>query len=281
MTEIPAPEAALAGAARVSSTWLGLRESADAAARSTELLIPLRRRLAGASPVVVHDLGSGTGSMARWLAPQLPGPQHWILHDRDADLLERAVIDAPEKAYDGSMVTVETRRSDITRLTSDDFAEADLVTGSALLDMLTSDEADRVVAACVGTPALFTISVLGQVDLTPADPLDSVLAAAFNRHQRRTVAGRHLLGPDAAPAMAAAFTLHGVATTIRPSAWRLGPDDGDLIREWLLGWLAAACEQEPELVPAARAYAHRRLDQLVGGRMAAVIHHRDLLAGCG
>ena len=25
--------------------------------------------------------------MGRWLAPLLPGPQHWVLHDRDADLL--------------------------------------------------------------------------------------------------------------------------------------------------------------------------------------------------
>ena len=48
---------------------------------------PVRARLPGDRPLVVHDLGSGTGSMARWLAPRLPGPQHWVLHDRDADLL--------------------------------------------------------------------------------------------------------------------------------------------------------------------------------------------------
>ena len=36
---------------------------------------------------VVHDLGSGTGGMPRWLAPLSPRPQHWVLHDRDADLL--------------------------------------------------------------------------------------------------------------------------------------------------------------------------------------------------
>ena len=34
-----------------------------------------------AAPIVVHDLGSGTGSMMRWLAPLLPGPQTWVLHD--------------------------------------------------------------------------------------------------------------------------------------------------------------------------------------------------------
>ena len=59
--------------------------------------------------MVVHDLGSGTGSMGRWLAPLLDGPQHWVLHDRDPDLLHVAA-DAPAPASaDGSPVTVETR----------------------------------------------------------------------------------------------------------------------------------------------------------------------------
>ena len=49
--------------------WLALREPADAAARSAELV----DRLALRPPLLIHDLGSGTGSMARWLAPRLPG----------------------------------------------------------------------------------------------------------------------------------------------------------------------------------------------------------------
>ena len=56
-----------------------------------------------------------------------------------------------------------------------------------------------------GTPALFTLSVVGEVTLDPADPLDAEIAAAFNAHQRRSVGGRRLLGPDAAGAAAAAF----------------------------------------------------------------------------
>src|SRR5207249_1472200 len=62
---------------RVSAAWLGLREPADAAARAAELVEPVRRRLAVTPRAVVHDLGSGTGSMGRWLAPRLPGPQRW------------------------------------------------------------------------------------------------------------------------------------------------------------------------------------------------------------
>ena len=74
---------------RVSSQWLRLREPADAAARSTDLARMAVALLDGAAPTVVHDLGCGSGSMGRWLAPLLEGPQHWVLHDRDADLLER------------------------------------------------------------------------------------------------------------------------------------------------------------------------------------------------
>ena len=72
--------------------WLALREPADAAARVPALVDRLRPHLPD-GPLTVRDLGCGTGSMGRWLAPLLAGPhQHWVLHDRDATLLDRVVI---------------------------------------------------------------------------------------------------------------------------------------------------------------------------------------------
>jgi SAM-dependent methyltransferase len=207
--------------------WLRLREPADAAARSADLVDALRARLPADRPLVVHDLGSGTGSMARWLAPRLPGPQRWELHERDADLLALAAAGEVGSA-DGHPVTVLTRGSDITRLAPADLADADLVTASALLDMLTAEEVERVVAACVGHPTLFAITVLGRVRFTPADPLDAALEAAFNAHQRRTVDGRALLGPDAVDVTVAAFRRRGVPVRIRSSPWHLGPEQAAL-----------------------------------------------------
>ena len=175
---------------RVSDDWLALREPADAAARSRELVEHLGPPATGRW--VIHDLGGGTGSMGRWLAPLLPGPQHWVVHDRDTDLLALAAADVPGPAADGAAVTVETRQSDITRLQPDDLAGATLITASALLDMLTEDELAGLVSACAaaGCPVLLTLSVVGRVDLTPADPLDRRVAAAFDAHQRRMTRAR-------------------------------------------------------------------------------------------
>ncbi|GAA4734080.1 class I SAM-dependent methyltransferase [Phytohabitans rumicis] len=250
-----------------SPTWLALREPADADARALSLLEPLL----GAAPKVIRDLGCGTGSMGRWLAGRLPGPQHWVLYDADPDLLALAAAGLP------AGVSVETRQADVTRLTATDLAGADLVTASALLDLLTRAELDRLVEACAGAgcPALLTISVTGRVELTPADPLDASIEAAFNEHQRRRTGGRDLLGPDAVDAAAAAFTRLGMAVRVAPSPWRLGPARADLAAEWLRGWVGAAVEQRPELAgPAAAAYLSRRL----ADGFAAVVHHSDLLA---
>jgi SAM-dependent methyltransferase len=264
---------------RVTPEWLALREPADAAARTPDLVDQLRRRLSGRPHLVIHDLGCGTGSMGRWLAPRLPGPQHWVLHDRDADLLDHAKAEMTGTAADGAAVTVETRQSDITRLTRTDLREAALITGSALLDMLTADEIERVAAGCaaVGCPTL-TISVLGRVRLTPPDPLDPEIAAAFNAHQRRTTGGRALLGPDAVDATVAAFRRRGATVLVRPSPWRIGPDQARLISEWFAGWLGAAGEQRPDLAGPGPAYAARRRAEIAAGRLHVVVDHSDLLA---
>nr|WP_294695915.1 class I SAM-dependent methyltransferase [uncultured Friedmanniella sp.] len=266
-------------AAGLSPGWLALREPADAAARSTELVQELQPRLPSDRPWRVHDLGCGTGSMGRWLAPRLPGPQHWVLHDREVDLLAHASARTPAAAGDGSAVTVETRAGDLTRLGPLDLAGADLVTASALLDMLTADELERLVTACgdAGCPVLLTLSVVGRVTLVPPDPADEPVAAAFNAHQRRTAGGRRLLGPDAATAAAELFTRRGAKVLVRPSPWRLGAADRALVTAWFAGWTAAACEQRPELAAATRDYRRSRLAAASAGRLQVTVHHEDLL----
>ncbi|KOU77980.1 trans-aconitate methyltransferase [Streptomyces sp. MMG1533] len=264
---------------RYAPEWLELREGADAAARAAELLDPLRIRLAnlpGKAGIVVHDLGCGTGSMGRWLAPRLDGAQHWILHDRDPYLLHFAAVTSPRSSADGSRVSAETRRADVGRLTPDALAGASLVTASALLDVLTREEIDTLAAACTGAgcPALLTLSVAGRVEFTPSHPLDTELAEAFNAHQRRD----GLLGPDAVNAACEAFSERGATVRLHPSAWRLGAAESELTAQWLRGWVGAAVEERPELRERAERYLRERLAACEAGELRVVVHHSDLLA---
>ncbi|WP_052810236.1 class I SAM-dependent methyltransferase [Streptomonospora alba] len=263
--------------------WLALREGADAAARSTELLEPLKTALrmpAADGPLVVVDLGCGTGAMGRWLAPRLAGPQHWVLYDRDPGLLAHAREGLPEHSADGGPTTAEPRIGDLAQLSAADLAGASLVTASALLDLLTAEQAADLARACAeaGCPALLTLSVEGRVELEPAHPLDRAVATAFDAHQRRGTAGGRLLGPDAPAVTAAAFERSGARVHDRPSPWRLGADDAALTAEWLRGRVSAAVEQRPDLADAASAYLDQRLEQCAAGRLHARIGHRDLLA---
>jgi hypothetical protein len=207
---------------RVSPGWLLLREPADAAARSAELAECLGRYLATAGLLVIHDLGGGSGAMGRWLGPRLPGPQHWVVHDRDADLLRLAVAGVPRPAAAG---------------------------------------------------AGFALAVSGRVTLAPEEPLDAPMGAAFNAHQRRD----RRLGADAVPAAVDALRGTGAELIVRPSPWRLDAAHADLMAEWFEGWVAAACEQDPELAAEAGAYMDRRLAQAAAGELAVTVDHADLL----
>ena len=259
-----------AAAVPVTREWLDLREPADAAARSAELAERVGRHLPAAGHLVIHDLGGGSGALGRWLAPRLPGPQHWVVHDRDERLLELAIAHRPA----ATAITVEARRSDITRLAPGELAGASIVVASALLDLLTADELARMLGAGSGCPMLLALTVVGRVTLTPADPLDTRIVAAFNAHQRR---GRRL-GPDAVAAAVDRLRESNAEVIVRPSPWRLDAAHADLMAEWLGGWVAAACEQEPALAAQAAAYRDRRLAQAAAGELAVTVDHADLLA---
>jgi hypothetical protein len=73
--------------------------------------------------------------------------------------------------------------------------------------------------------------------------------------------------------VAAGWNVRDVATP-----WHLGPDDRDLIIEWLEGWLDAAVDQHPELSDDVDRYRELRLAQLDHRALFIDVHHRDLLA---
>jgi hypothetical protein len=109
------------------------------------------------------------------------------------------------------------------------------------------------------------------VTLAPPEPMDTWVAAAFDAHQRRN----RRLGPDAVAA--AVGRLRGSECLVRPSPWRLGAADAELIAAWFDGWVAAACEQEPALADAIGPYRDRRLAQVAAGTLTVTVDHADLL----
>jgi hypothetical protein len=263
---------------QVSPDWLLLRAGVDDRSRSSELaqaaaaLLPAGRQ-------VVHDLGSGSGAMMRWLAPRLPGPQRWVLHDADAGILEHR---DPDVVADDSGLPVVCRTSveELEDLGASTLADATLVVASALLDVVTPGEARTIVEACVevGAPVLFSLTVAGRVDFVPPDPADQLFADAFNAHQRRVADGRTLLGPDAVGEFSHLFTAAGWQVRTASTPWILTSTDGALTEQWLDGWLDAAAEQAPGLARLADEYRARRRDQLAAGELRVVVHHEDVLA---
>ncbi|GAB2750034.1 hypothetical protein GCM10027174_25700 [Salinifilum aidingensis] len=266
--------------------WFALRAPADAAARAEELVELLRPRLRPVrGELRIRDLGCGTGALGRWLAGRLPGPQHWIAQDRDAHALDRIGPrgEGPDgdglTAADGRPVRVTPEQRDLTALTPGMLAGTALVTASALLDVLTAPQLERIAACCAAArvPVLVTLTVTGRVTFDPPHPADAAFREAFNAHQRRR-AGRHrLLGPDAAPAARIAFRRRGARVLARPSPWCLDAGSAALTEAWLRGWVDAAQQQRPSLARRAADYRRDRLARLRAGELTARVEHTDLL----
>jgi len=263
----------------VSSDWLSLREPEDARARSGKLARAVGEVLPD-GPITIHDLGSGTGSMMRWLAPLLPGPQSWVLHDWNADLTRQALDGEPPRDSGGTPVDIGTRVGELEDIGADDLRGASLVTASALLDVLTASEAHAIVDACVavGAPIFLSLSVTGEVELGPRDARDRLVESAFNAHQRREVNGRRLLGRYGAPIVGGLFELAGWRVRKARTSWRLTDSEPRLLTEWFDGWIDAAEEQNPQLRIDGAAYRELRRAQARRGELSAVVYHTDLLA---
>jgi len=281
--------------------WLSLRQAADHAARDTALTATAaawltQRQTESQRPLRILDLGSGSGSNPRYLAPRLPGPQHWTLLDQDASLLARAV-DGCQSLRDchGRPVSAESRQADLHTLDTTAFAEYALVTASALIDLVDTAWLETFADACVhaGCAVLVALSVDGQWTLHAPSQAgsaagsagnikdDDFVRAAFNAHQQRDKGVGGALGPDAAHHLAAVLRARGFAVTLAPSPWRLSaakPAHAALIRALMDGWCRAAIEQCPEACERIDRWHRRRQSDLDQGTLEVEVGHLDLLA---
>ena len=239
--------------ARFEDDWLGLREPADHAARSSVLAEKLAEWLAGRDELHILDLGAGTGSNLRWLAPRLPGRQDWTLVDHDAGLLERAERTPGVHGADGR-VQIRTRCADLADLAEDAFHGFDLVTASALFDLVSPAWIERLARALAASGAcgLFALTVDGRRWFEDADghliddAADRRMSDLFNHHQRREKGLGEALGPQAAAALPAVLEAAGLRVDVERADWRLAAGDPAtprLAAALLEDWARAAAEQ--------------------------------------
>ena len=254
--------------------WLELREPADHGARATQALDPLRRWWDARDATSVLDLGCGTGSNLRYLSPKLTGPQRWTMVDHDAGLLGRIASPAPG-------VGVSLVQGDLSDVGLTEVGRHDLVTASALLDLVSASWLDAIVVACAerGCAALFALTYDGTVGWPgDADPLDAAVNDAVNEHQRRDKGLGPALGPDAARVAAARFQERGFRVELFASPWRLTTRDAPLARALIDGWARAAAEIRPKDARTFREWADRRGRAAEDPGFALVVGHLDLLA---
>lgn len=273
----PDPERPIA-AERFDAAWLALREPVDHRSRAESLLHPLREAWEAHGWSRILDLGSGTGSNLRYLADRLPAPQDWTLLDRDAELLARA--DPPD-----GVRRLRRVRADLTETAPGEARRADLVTASALLDLVPEGWLGRLVEACRSSAAgaLFALTYTGEFGWSTEgededrDPGDALVRNAVNGHQRRDKGMGPALGPDAGPVAEELFRSAGYRTRLEPSPWRLGPDDAELARALVDGWEEAARAERPGSSDRIREWARRRRDD-INGSFSLAVEHVDLLA---
>ena len=269
-------------------TWLDLREPADAEARSPELLAKAAALFAGKESGSVADLGCGTGSLLRALAPLLPDRQRWLLIDGDQIVLSAAIprlsawAEQAEPTAEGlrllragKEISVVFRQANL----ADDplpitAGEAELVGASALFDLVSAEWLERFAdrLAAFGAPLYAALTYDGRMSWTPAHPDDLRVEALFNQHQTRDKGTGAALGPNGAPALAHALQQRGFATALAESPWLLRAEQCSLTSATIDGVASAAAELEPR--PWIEAW--RTLP-----RLAAVVGHLDLLASPG
>lgn len=259
------------------AAWLALREAVDHRSRSAAQAADLSRWLEDSAATVV-DLGSGTGSNLRYLAPRLPTPQSWTLIDHDPALLHR--VDSLSDGW-----SVRPVVADLSDIGSEEMSTilggADVVTASALLDLVSETWMSGIAVQCAtrGCAALFALSYDGSVEWSGgAHPDDTFVRDAVNAHQRGDKGLGQALGPDAGSVAAQCFEDLGYRTDVAHTPWHLGVEEAELGRVLVDGWVSAAIAIHPEDEARIRIWGDSRRADLAGGRTTLTVGHLDVLA---
>jgi len=287
-----------------TADWLALREPADAAARSRRLTELVADRFRHRDKIHLLDLAAGTGANMRYLANRLPPGQAWVLADHDELLLAQVPLAIREWATDQGLNVasrgesddlveisdrsttweVRTTRVDLAQsLDAGYFSGSDLVTASALLDLVSEPWLRALVGRCrdVEAVVLFSLSYDGRIACAPGDVEDARIRSLVNSHQRTDKGFGAALGPAAADAAVRLLLEAGYRMEREHSDWSLGPEHHDLQRQLIEGWFDAATAMVPDHNRIIRDWRTRRLAHVDAGRSRLIVGHEDVAAWLG
>lgn len=258
-----------------SADWLALREPVDHRSRNLTLqnqVVDFLHQRAPVVPGLLHitDLGSGTGSNLRALAPHFGAMQCWTLVDYDADLLRAArttllswadgtldsdLLNSSGAAdiFSGSIeplvitknmktIAVQFRCADLLADYRSILNEpADLITAAAFFDLVAEPWLTEFCAAL--TKPLYTVLTYdGKETWGPANALDTEVLRSFHAHQSTDKGFGAALGPRAGERLQSLLQGRGFTTACAPSPWRMDDYDRALIEQLALGTASAARE---------------------------------------
>lgn len=262
-----------------SADWLSLRKKADDHARHkaviNELLTWFSERENPKAPLVLADIGSGTGATVHAFNTHGASDIRWHLFDHDEALLERA------KARFGAAHIAGTHVIDLVTDLAPVFAVSPrAVTASALLDLCSEVWIERLVDQVTGAaiPFYAALTYDGRIEFDPAHDDDGRVRDAVNRHQQGQKSFGRALGPNAAAAAIEAFRSRGYTVLDAQSDWQLSHEDAALQAALIEGWRNAALETGRLSASELDAWAQTRLEALADGSSHITVGHVDFCA---
>ncbi len=275
-----------------SADWLALREAADHRSRSQRLIGLLAAKVAEREAVDFADLGCGTGSTLRAIAPALPSHinQRWRLYDHDPKLLGEArrmlrawadhlIVDGTglDLVKTGRSISVRFFESDLSRSIAGVVRRGDIVTASAFFDLVSERWIAQAVSEIAAQRAVLyaALNYNGDEFWYPPHPSEASMLAAFQAHQRRDKGFGSAAGAGAIARLCDTLSGHTYRVETDDSDWTLDKSNTSLIEALADGSGAAVLEVGTHDETAVRDWISvRRTANNVR------IGHTDILAWC-
>ena len=274
-----------------SASWLALREPADHRSRHAglraRLISELGMRVPRDQVLRVTDLGCGTGSNLRALAPGLHPRQAWRLVDYDPALLAEArhqLMDWADHSAssDGQIILIKDGNEIAVTFEQHDLnlhlehvlgLPTDLLTAAAFFDLVSAPWIDRFCKSL--TSVFYTVLTYdGHEQWLPKHAADTGMREAFHAHQSTDKGFGIAAGPRATGVMATTLSQSGFQVERAPSPWVLSQQGDGALMAALAQGAANAVSETGMLRP-------EDIQDWLDARQRAescVVGHEDLLA---